>query len=253
MLKKRLIPVLLLKEGRMVKTINFEKIREVGYPVTTAKIYDAQTADELIFLDIMASSENRNVTLDIIREVAENCFMPLTVGGGVRKLQDIRKLLNSGADKVSINTAAIENPKFIRDAARVFGSQCIVVSIDSKEISNGNYEVYSCGGKKPTGRDVRDWAKEVESLDAGEIIITSIDREGTMKGYDFNLIKSVSEVTSIPIIANGGVGTLKDFVDCINLCDVSAVAASSIFHFTDQSPIKARRYIADAGINIRLG
>jgi len=253
MLKKRLIPVLLLKEGRMVKTIKFDKLREVGFPVTTAKVYDAQGADELIFLDIEASSKNRDITMDVIKNVAEHCFMPLTVGGGIRTLEDIRKLLSAGADKVSINTAAVENPDFIKQACNKFGDQCIIVSIDVKKNDEGKYEVFTHGGKNATGLDPIGWAKKAESLNAGEILITSIDKEGTMDGYDLDLVKEVVNAVSIPVIAHGGVGTLKHLAEGILDADASAVAAASIFHFTDQSPIKARRYMKGANIDVRFG
>ena len=253
MLKTRLIPVLLLRGGRMVKTKQFNHIREVGFPVTAAKIYDAQGADELVFLDIDASAEKRKFILEIITEVAEACFMPLTVGGGVQTLEDIRKLLSAGADKVCINTAAIENPEFIKKAAERFGDQCIVVSIDAKKNERGEYEVFACRGTRPTGLNPIDWARRAESLNAGEIIITSIDREGMMGGYDLELIKSVAEAVSIPVIAHGGAGTLQDLVDAVQKSKASAVAAASIFHFTDQSPIKARRFMKEAGLHVRIG
>lgn len=253
MLKTRLIPVLLLRGGRMIKTKQFNHVREVGFPVTAAKIYDAQGADELIFLDIDASADKRRFMLKIIRGVAEACFMPLTVGGGVRTLGDIRELLSAGADKVCVNTAAIENPEFIKKAAERFGDQCIIVSIDAKKNENGEYEVFTCRGTKPTGLNPIDWAKKAESLNAGEIMITSIDREGMMGGYDLELTRAVAEAVSIPVIAHGGAGTLQDLVDVVCKSKVSAVAAASIFHFTDQSPIKAGRFMKEAGLNVRMG
>jgi cyclase len=251
MLKKRLIPILLLKEGRMVKTIKFEKMREVGFPVTAAKIYDAQGADELIFLDISASVENRNIMIDVIKQVATQCFIPFTAGGGIRTIDDIHNLLKAGVDKIAINTAAVENPDFIRKAAQKFGDQCIVVSIDAKKKEDGTYEVYTQGGKKATGLNPVEWAKEAEKLNAGEILITSIDCEGMMGGYDIQLIREVSDAISIPVIAHGGVGTLQHLVEGLREGKASAVAAASIFHFTDQSPIKARRFMKEAGIDVR--
>jgi len=252
MLKKRLIPVLLLKEGRMVKTKQFDSLREVGFPISAAKIYDAQGADELIFLDIMAAAEKRNTMIDIIEEVAEQCFMPFTAGGGVRSVEDIRTLLKAGADKVSINTAAVTDPSFIAKAAKIFGDQCIIVSIDAKK-QGSKYEVFTHGGKKATGLNPVEFAKISESNNAGEILITSIDKEGEMKGYDLELTKAVSDAVNIPVIANGGAGTLQDLVDGINKGNASAVAAASIFHFTDQSPIKARAYMKEAGLPVRWG
>jgi len=252
MLKKRLIPVLLLKEGRMVKTKQFDSLREVGFPISAAKIYDAQGADELIFLDIMAAAEKRNTMIDIIEEVAEQCFMPFTAGGGVRSVEDIRTLLKAGADKVSINTAAVTDPSFIAKAAKIFGDQCIIVSIDAKK-QGSKYEVFTHGGKKATGLNPVEFAKISESNNAGEILITSIDKEGEMKGYDLELTKAVSDAVNIPVIANGGAGTLQDLADGINKGNASAVAAASIFHFTDQSPIKARAYMKEAGLPVRWG
>ncbi|MEW5691873.1 MAG: glycosyl amidation-associated protein WbuZ [Candidatus Hydrogenedentota bacterium] len=251
MLKKRLIPVLLLKNGRMIKTIQFEKWRDVGHPITAAKIYDAQGADELIFLDISASNENREILFDIISTVAEECFMPLTVGGGVRTIEDIRRLLSSGADKVSINTQAVECPEFIKEAALNFGSANIVVSIDVRIKENGNYEVYTHSGKKATGLNAIDWAVTMAKYGAGEILITSIDREGTMQGYDLKLISSIADNVNVSTIAHGGAGTLQHFVEAIKIGNASAVAAGSIFHFTDQNLIKARTYMKEANIDVK--
>ncbi len=252
MLKKRLIPVLLLKNGRMVKTIQFDKLRDVGNPVTAAKIYDAQTADELVFLDILASLEERKILLDIIERVTEECFMPLTVGGGVKTIEDIKMLLNTGADKVSINSAAVENPELIKEASQRFGRANIVVSIDYKKV-NGKNKVFTHGGKKETELDPVKWAIESENLGAGEILLNCIDRDGMMNGYDIETIKKVSDSVKIPVIACGGCGNLQDFIDVIRVGNASAVAAGSIFHFTDQSPIKARRFMKVAGLDVRLG
>lgn len=252
MLKKRLMPVILLKMRRLIKTTQFDSYRDVGHPTSQAKIYDAQKADELICLDIDATSENRKALYEIIKEVAKECFMPLTLGGGIKSVEDIDNLLAAGADKVSINAAAIKNPLFIKQAADKFGCQCIVVSIDVRKSGNG-YEVFTHNGKRATRKDPVQWAKEVAELGAGEILLTSIDLEGTMKGYDLDLIKSVSDVVDIPIIANGGAGTLEDFHEALTRGGASAVAAGSIFHFTDQSIIKARRYLKTHGINVRKG
>lgn len=252
MLKKRLIPVLLLQNGRMVKTIKFDKIRDVGNPVTAAKIYDAQTADELVFLDIDATIEGRKAIKEIINKVTEECFMPLAVGGGVKTLKDIQDLLRIGADKVIINSAAVENPNFIKQATEKFGSANIVVSIDYKINKGGEEEVYIYRGTKPTGLDPVKWAKKVELLGVGEIILTSIDREGTMTGYDLDTLKKVTEAVNIPVIVNGGAGTLIHLKDGLTIGNASGIAAASIFHFTDQSPIKARQFLANEGINIRF-
>ncbi|MBU1165628.1 imidazole glycerol phosphate synthase subunit HisF [Candidatus Micrarchaeota archaeon] len=260
MLKIRIIPSLLLKEGRCVKGIRFTSFRDTGNPVTAARIYDAQGADELLFIDILASKENRKTLFDIVSRTAEECFMPLCVGGGIKDTDDIRKLLLAGADKISINTAAIENPKFINKAAEIFGNQCIVVSIDVKKSgagqhsvigSDSEYEVFSHCGTKPTGLDPVQWAKQVVEQGAGEILLTSIDQEGTRTGYDLDLLKAVADAVEVPVIASGGVGSLQDFVDGIKKGHASAVSAGSIFHFTDQSIIKARTYLAEAGINVR--
>lgn len=237
----------------MVKTVNFNSLRDVGDPITSARIYNHQTVDELVFLDISEITENKKILYDIITKVAEECFMPLTVGGGIRSIADIRKLLEAGADKVSINTGAVENPSLIKEAAEVFGSSTIVVSVDAKknpEMKTG-YEVYIKNGKFPVGLDPVQWAKEAEKLGAGEIMITSIDQEGTMNGYDLNLIRLVAEAVSIPVIAHGGAGKLEDFYEAIKNAKASAVAAASIYHFTDQSPIKVRTYLKYRQIEIR--
>jgi len=252
MLKKRLIPVLLLQNCRMVKTIQFDKIRDVGNPVTAAKIYDAQIADELVFLDINATVEGKEAVKEIINRVTEECFMPFAVGGGVKTLKDIQELLRIGADKVIINSAAVEDPDFIKKAAEKFGSANIVVSIDYKINNNGEKEVFIHRGGKPTGLDPVKWAKKVELFGAGEIILTSIDREGTMTGYDLNTLKEVTKAVNIPVIANGGVGTLIHLKEGLTTGNASGVAAASIFHFTDQSPIKARQFLANEGVNIKF-
>lgn len=241
----------MLRNGRCVKGKQFEDYRDTGSPVTAAKIYDAQRVDELVFLDILASQEQRDVFLEIITHVAEVCFMPLTVGGGVKSIEEIKILLAAGADKVSINTAGIENPGFIKEASRYFGSANIVVSIDYK--CNGTKrQVFSHGGKNPAGLEPFEWAKKIEELGAGEIILTSIDREGTMSGYDLDFIRFVSDSLHIPVIAHGGAGTLEHLKEGITAGHAAGIAAASIFHFTDQSPIKARLSLKDAGIDVRI-
>lgn len=251
MLKNRIIPILLLKNGRCVKGRQFMEYRDTGAPVTAARIYDAQRVDELVFLDIMASLEERDLLLDIVTETAEGCFMPLTVGGGIKSIEDIKIVLGAGADKVAINTAAVEHPEFINDASKYFGKANIVVSIDYKIGKDGNRQVYTHGGQKATGIDAFTWAGRAQSLGAGEIILTSIDKEGTMTGYDLEFIKAVSDALSIPVIAHGGAGTLEDLKKGLTQAKASGIAAASIFHFTDQSPIKARLYLKDAGVNVR--
>ncbi len=253
MLKVRLIPVLLLKNGRMVKPIRFGEggERDVGFPATTARIYDSQDADELIFLDITATSEGRNFLLSTLREVGENCFVPLTAGGGVRTIDDIRDILKAGADKISINTAAVERPEFISEAAKKFGSQCIVVSIDVRKDKDGKFEVFTHGGKRATGLEVLVWAEEVVHRGAGEILLTSIDREGTMDGYDLDLIKMIADAVPVPVIAHGGAGTRQHFVDAVVMGKASAVAASSVFHFSDSNLTQVKSFIYNAGIPIR--
>ncbi|MBI4347019.1 MAG: imidazole glycerol phosphate synthase subunit HisF [Elusimicrobia bacterium] len=251
MLKNRLIPVLLLNAGRMVKGVRFGEFRDVGHPVTTARVYDAQGADELVFLDIQAAREGRGTLADVVMQVAEGCFMPLTVGGGVRSIDDFRRLLKAGADKVSINTAAVERPALISEAAAVFGAQCVVVSIDAKRNAEGRREVATYAGTKFTGLEPVAWAKEAARLGAGELLITSVDHEGAMKGYDLELTRQVAEAVDIPVVAHGGVGTLEHLAQGLREGKASAVAAASIFHFTDQSVIKAKTYLKQAGVEVR--
>lgn len=251
MLKRRLIPSLLLKDGRCVKTIKFDAVRDVGNPITAARVYDAQGADELIFLDITASSEGRGTLYGIVAQIAEQCFMPLTVGGGVRNIRDIRQLLQAGADKVSINTAAVENPAFVRDAAEAFGRQCIVVSIDARVLAPRRYEVFSYRATKSTGLNPIEWAKRMADSGAGEILITSVEQDGTMKGYDLELVRAVADAVGVPVIASGGCGTLQHLVDGITHGHASAVSAASLFHFTDQSVIKAKSFMKLAGLEVR--
>ncbi|PIS05300.1 MAG: imidazole glycerol phosphate synthase subunit HisF [Candidatus Buchananbacteria bacterium CG10_big_fil_rev_8_21_14_0_10_42_9] len=252
MVKKRIIPCLLLKDGRCVKGVNFMNHRDVGHPVTNAKIYDAQGADELIFLDITASRDKRSILFDIVSQTADECFMPLTVGGGIAALEDIQELLRAGADKISINTIAAEQPKFITDAAKRYGKQCIVVAIDYKQNDNGKLEVFTHSGSKATGLDPVEWAKEAERLGAGEILLTNIDQEGTRGGYDIATIRQVADALSIPVIASGGVGSLEDLAKGINEGHASAVSLGSILHFTNQSVIKARDYLHTLNVPVRI-
>ncbi len=252
MLKNRIIPILLLKNGRCVKGKQFANFRDTGAPVSAAKVYDAQRVDELVFLDIMASREKRETLLPIITETAEECFMPLTVGGGIKTIEDMKILFSAGADKVAINTAAVENPELIRQASEYFGRANIVVAIDYREKSDGTREVYTHAGMKATGLDALIWAKKVDESGAGEIILTSIDREGSMNGYDLEFIEKVAGAVSIPVIAHGGAGTLAHLKEGITVGKASGVAAASIFHFTDQSPIKARSYLKDNQVNVRV-
>ena len=234
----------------MVKGVRFADYRDVGHPVTTARVYDAQGADELLFLDISATSEKRQTLFDVVSRTADNCFMPLTVGGGVRTMDDVRALLLAGADKVSINTEAVLRPEFVHEAADRFGSQCVVVSIDVKGSLAGR--VWTHGAQTPTVFDAVTWARRVAELGAGEIILTSIDREGTRTGYDLELTRAVADAVDVPVVASGGVGKLDDLVDGIRTGHASAVAAASLFHFTDQSVIKARAYMRQAGVEMRV-
>jgi imidazole glycerol-phosphate synthase subunit HisF len=251
MLKARIIPCLDVKDGRVVKGVRFVDLRDAGDPVEIAKAYDAAGADELCFLDITASHENRGIILDVVRRTAEQCFMPLTVGGGVRSLDDIRRLLLAGADKVSINTAAVTDRQFVADAAHKFGSQCIVVAIDAKEVAPGKWEIFTHGGRKPTGFDAVDFAREVVALGAGEILLTSMDRDGTGIGFDLALTRAVADAVSVPVIASGGVGSLDHLVAGIRDGHAAAVLAASIFHFGTHSVAEAKQHMAAHGISIR--
>lgn len=235
----------------MVKGTRFGDFRDVGAPVTTAKIYDAQGADELVFLDIAASQEGRDILLEVVGKVADACFMPLTVGGGVRTLADFRNLLLVGADKVAINSAAVETPALISEAAKRFGAQCVVVSIDYKRGASGRPEVWTHAGTSPTGLDPVAWAARAAAAGAGEILLTSIDREGTSAGYDVETTRAVADAVEVPVIASGGVGSLQHFVEGLREGGASAVSAGSIFHFTDQSVIKAKTYMKQAGVDVR--
>ena len=256
MFKVRVIPCLDVKDGRVVKGVNFVNLRDAGDPVEAAIAYDAAGADELCFLDITASHENRDTIYDVVTRTAEACFMPLTVGGGVRTVDDIRKLLTCGADKVSINTAAVERRGFVKEAAEKFGDQCIVVAIDAKIVSNpgekARWEIFTVGGRKPTGIDAVEYAKEVVSLGAGEILLTSMDRDGTRRGFDIALTCAVADAVSVPVIASGGVGTLDHLVAGIRDGHATAVLAASIFHFGEHSVREAKLYMAKAGLPMRL-
>lgn len=250
-LAKRIIPCLDVTDGRVVKGVNFVELRDAGDPVEIARRYDEQGADELTFLDITASSDNRGLILHIIEEVASQVFIPLTVGGGVRAVEDVRRLLNAGADKVSMNTAAVVNPQLVADASGRFGSQCIVVAIDVKQVGD-HWEVFTHGGRKPTGLDAIEWAKKMVALGAGELLLTSMDRDGTKSGFDLALTRAISNAVDVPIIASGGVGNLDHLVDGVKQGGADAVLAASIFHFGEYSVDQAKHYMADHGIEVRL-
>jgi cyclase len=252
MLKARLIPCLDVKDGRVVKGVNFVDLRDAGDPVEAARAYDAAGADELCFLDITASHEERAIIFDVVARTAEQCFMPLTVGGGVRTVEDVRALLLAGADKVSINTAAVNDPDFVRAAAEKFGNQCIVVAIDAKQVAPGRWEIFTHGGRRPTGMDAVAYARKVAGLGAGEILLTSMDRDGAKSGFDIALTRAVSDAVSIPVIASGGVGTLDHLVEGIRDGHASAVLAASIFHFGEFSIGEAKAHMAAAGIPMRI-
>ncbi len=251
MLKRRIIPCLDVKDGRTVKGVNFVDLVDAGDPVEQARFYDAEGADELTFLDITASSDNRRTLYDLVARTAEQCFMPLTVGGGVRSVEDIRLLLLAGADKASINTAAVDRPDLVREAAQKFGSQCIVVAIDAKASAPGRWEVFTHGGRRGTGIDALDWARRMAALGAGEILLTSMDRDGTRAGFDIPLTRAVADAVTIPVIASGGVGTLDHLVEGIRDGHASAVLAASIFHFGTYRIGDAKAHIAKAGIPVR--
>jgi len=251
MLKMRIIPCLDVKDGRVVKGVNFVDLVDAVDPVEQAKVYDRAGADELTFLDITASHENRDTIYDVVGRTAEQCFMPLTVGGGVRVVEDIRKLLLAGADKVSINTAAVHRPEFVREAAEKFGSQCIVVAIDAKRVAPGRFEIFTHGGRNPTGIDAVAWAQRMTGFGAGEILLTSMDRDGTKQGFDLELTRAVADAVGVPVIASGGVGTLDHLVDGIVEGHATAVLAASIFHFGTFSIAEAKAHMAAAGVPVR--
>lgn len=252
MLKARIIPCLDVKDGRVVKGVNFVDLVDAGDPVDAAKAYDAAGADELCFLDITASHEGRDVIFDVVAQTAEHCFMPLTVGGGVRSVEDVRKLLLAGADKVAMNTAAVKNRQLVKEAAEKFGSQCIVVAIDAKNVGPGKWEIFTHGGRNPTGIDAVAYAEEVTHLGAGEILLTSMDRDGTGDGFDIDLTRAISDAVSIPVIASGGVGNLDHLVEGVRDGHASAVLAASIFHFGTYSINEAKTYMASKGVPVRM-
>ena len=252
MLKARVIPCLDVKGGRVVKGVNFVDLRDAGDPVECAIAYDAAGADELCFLDITASSDARDIMLDVVERTASVCFMPLTVGGGVRSVADIRKLLLAGADKVSINTAAVANPDFVREASEKFGAQCITVAVDAKSVAAGRWEVFTHGGRRPTGLDAIDWCRRMAETGAGEILLTSMDRDGTKIGYDTALTRAVADAVPVPVIASGGVGTLDHMVAGVTEGHASALLAASIFHFGQHTIGEAKRALADAGVAVRM-
>ena len=250
MLAKRIIPCLDVKAGRVVKGIKFLELRDAGDPVEVARAYDREGADELCFLDITASHENRGIILDVVARTAEQVFMPLTVGGGINKTEDIRNLLNAGADKVSINTGAVNRPEFVREAAETFGSQCIVVAIDAKRVAD-HWDVFTHGGRNPTGIDAAEWAQRMEKYGAGEILLTSMDRDGTKAGYDLALTRAISDRVGIPVIASGGVGNLDHVYEGLTQGKASAALAASIFHFGEFSIADCKKYLASRGVEVR--
>ncbi len=252
MLAKRIIPCLDVKLGRVVKGTNFVNLRDAGDPVETSIIYDAEGADELVFLDITASHEKRKIILDVVEKTASNVFMPLTVGGGIDDIDDIRNLLNAGADKVSINTSAVKYPGFIKKGAEIFGSQCIVVAIDAKKSTNQSWEVFIHGGRTPTGIDAVNWAEKAQSLGAGEILLTSMDRDGTTSGYDIELTEKISSAVTIPVIASGGAGTVKHLYDAFVFGKADAALAASIFHYKTHSINEAKTYLHKHGVVVRI-
>jgi len=256
MLAKRIIPCLDVDAGRVVKGVQFVDIRDAGDPVEVARRYNEEGADEITFLDITASSDNRDTIVHVVEDVASEVFIPLTVGGGIRTTEDIRRMLNAGADKVAINTAAVFNPEFVREATERFGSQCIVVAIDAKQVSGEGeplkWEIFTHGGRRPTGLDAVDWARRMVEYGAGEILLTSMDRDGTKIGFDLALTRAISEAVTVPVIASGGVGTLQHLVDGVAEGKADAVLAASIFHFAEYSIGEAKRYMADRGVEVRL-
>lgn len=252
MLTKRIIPCLDVKEGRVVKGTNFVGLRDAGDPVERAAAYDVEGADELVFLDITATFEERKAMLDVIRKTAGQVFMPLTVGGGISSVEDIRNALLAGADKTSLNSAAVKNPQLIADGARMFGSQCIVLAIDARRVGENKWEVYVAGGRKPTGIDAVEWAKQGVALGAGEILLTSMDADGTKNGYDIPLTKAISSVVNVPVIASGGAGKLEDFYEVLTEGGADAVLAASVFHYKTFTIKEVKEYLRSRGIEVRL-
>ncbi|WP_026873283.1 imidazole glycerol phosphate synthase subunit HisF [Inquilinus limosus] len=252
MLKVRVIPCLDVKDGRVVKGVNFENLVDAGDPVEQARHYDRQGADELVYLDIAATNENRGVLFDVVRRTAEQVFMPLTVGGGVRSVDDVRALLLAGADKVSINSAAVARPELVTEAAVKFGRQCVVVAIDAKQVSPGKWEIFTHGGRKGTGIDAVEWADRMGAAGAGELLVTSMDRDGTKEGFDLELLKAIRKVVGIPIIASGGVGTLQHLADGALVGGATGLLAASIFHFGTYSIAQAKQHLAEAGLPVRM-
>lgn len=252
MLAKRIIPCLDIKDGRVVKGVNFVNIRDAGDPVEAAIEYEKQGADEIAFLDITATSEKRNIMINVIEKAAENVFMPITVGGGIRTIEDIRSLFAAGADKVSINSEAVKNPDFIKEAANKFGSQAVIAAIDAKSREDGSYEVVIAGGRKRTGLDAIAWAKTMEDFGAGEILLTSMDKDGMKTGYDIKLTKSVSQAVTIPVIASGGVGTMEHFYEGLSLGLADAALAASVFHFQEMTILEVKEYLKNKNIPVRL-
>ena len=252
MLAKRIIPCLDIKEGRVVKGVKFLGLKDAGDPVEVARIYDKQQADELVFLDITASFEKRKTLVGLVERIAGNIFTPFTVGGGIGDLEDIRSLLNAGAEKVSVNTQAVKFPELILDASRKFGSQCVVLAIDAKKASSGNWEVYINGGRTPTGEDALEWAKRGAGLGAGEILLTSMDYDGTKDGYDLELTDAISKAVNVPVIASGGAGKLEDFFNCFSKTGADAALAASIFHYGEYSVAEVKSYLKEKGIAVRL-
>lgn len=252
MLKTRIIPCLDVKDGRVVKGVNFMGLKDAGDPVEQAQVYDAQGADELCFLDISASHEGRATLYHVVERVAEVCFMPLTVGGGVRAIADIRKLLLAGADKVSINTEAVKRPEFIREASEEFGAQCIVVAVDAKQTAPGKYEIFTHGGRNATGIDAVEWAKRMEDYGAGEILLTSMDRDGTKAGFNLPLTRAIADAVGIPVIASGGVGALRHFVEGVKEGHASALLAASVFHYGEFTIAQVKETLHAAGVPVRL-
>ena len=252
MLAKRIIPCLDVNAGRVVKGVNFVELRDAGDPVEVARRYDEQGADEITFLDITASSDQRDTILHVVEQVASQVFIPLTVGGGVRSVEDVRRLLNAGADKVSINTAAVQNPQLVADASGKVGAQCIVVAIDAKQVAPGNWHVFTHGGRKETGLDAIEWARKVAALGAGEILLTSMDRDGTKNGFDLALTRAIADAVDIPVIASGGVGNLQHLADGVKQGRADAVLAASIFHYGEYTVREAKQFMRAQGIEVRL-